>query len=97
MRRADRLLQIILYFRAHKFATARQLAEALEVSERTIYRDVNELLCCGVPIDGAAGVGYRIRRNFDLPPLMFDREELEALRLGARIIGAQAVETTTAV
>ena len=86
MRRADRLFQIILYLRRRRFATARDLAQALEVSERTIYRDINELTCCGIPIDGEAGVGYRLRHDFDLPPLMFDREELEALRLGARMV-----------
>ena len=86
MRRADRLLQIIFYLRARRFTTARVLAEQLEVSERTIYRDIQELYCCGVPIDGEAGVGYRLRRGYDLPPLMFDREELAALRLGARMV-----------
>ncbi|NJN45211.1 MAG: YafY family transcriptional regulator [Candidatus Competibacteraceae bacterium] len=86
MRRADRLFQIILHLRSRKFATARNLAQVLEVSERTIYRDINDLYCCGVPIDGEAGVGYRLRRGFDLPPLMFDRDELEALRLGARMV-----------
>ena len=90
MRRADRLFQIILQLRRRKFATARELAQALEVSERTIYRDINELYCCGVPIDGAAGVGYRLRRGFDLPPMMFDRDELDALRFGARMIKAWA-------
>lgn len=86
MRRADRLLQIILYLRARRFATARDLAQALEVSQRTIYRDIQELYCCGVPIDGEAGVGYRLSHKYDLPPLMFDREELESLRLGARMV-----------
>ena len=76
--------------RKRKFATARDLALALEVSERTIYRDINELYCCGVPIDGEAGVGYRLHRSYDLPPLMFDREELEALRLGARMVKSWA-------
>ena len=86
MRRADRLLQIIFFLRARRFTTARVLAETLEVSERTIYRDIQELYCCGVPIDGEAGVGYRLRQGYDLPPLMFDRDELEALRLGARMV-----------
>ncbi len=86
MRRADRLLQIILHLRSRRFATARDLAEALEVSQRTVYRDMADLLACGVPIDGEAGVGYRLRRGFDLPPLMFDREELQALLLGARMV-----------
>ncbi|HEV8579519.1 MAG TPA: YafY family protein [Thermoanaerobaculia bacterium] len=90
MRRADRLFQIILALRRRRVSTARDLAQALEVSERTIYRDVQELSACGVPIEGAAGVGYRLRRGFDLPPLMFDREELQALRLGARMVRSWA-------
>jgi predicted DNA-binding transcriptional regulator YafY len=90
MRRADRLFQIVLFLRRRRVATARDLAQALEVSERTIYRDVEELSACGLPIEGAAGVGYRLRRGFDLPPLMFDREELQALRLGARMVRSWA-------
>lgn len=90
MRRADRLFQIVLYLRRRRISTARDLARALEVSERTIYRDVQELSACGLPIESAAGVGYRLRRGFDLPPLMFDREELQALRLGARMVRSWA-------
>jgi predicted DNA-binding transcriptional regulator YafY len=90
MRRADRLFQIILYLRRRRISTARDLARALEVSERTIYRDVQELSACGLPIESAAGVGYRLRRGFELPPLMFDRDELQALRLGARMVRAWA-------
>jgi predicted DNA-binding transcriptional regulator YafY len=90
MRRADRLFQIVLYLRRRHVSTARDLAQALEVSERTIYRDVQELSACGLPIDSAAGVGYRLRRGFELPPLMFDREELQALRLGARMVRSWA-------
>src|ERR1700730_6721650 len=90
MRRADRLFQIVLFLRRRRVATARDLAAALEVSERTIYRDVQELSACGRPIEGAAGVGYRLRRGFHLPPLMFDREELRALRLGARMVRSWA-------
>jgi predicted DNA-binding transcriptional regulator YafY len=90
MRRADRLFQIVLFLRRRRVATARDLAQALEVSERTIYRDVQDLSACGLPIEGAAGVGYRLRRGFDLPPLMFDREELQALRLGARMVRSWA-------
>jgi len=90
MRRADRLFQIVLLLRRRRIATARDLAAALEVSERTIYRDVQELSACGMPIEGAAGVGYRLRRGFDLPPMMFDREELQALRLGARMVRSWA-------
>lgn len=90
MRRADRLFQIVQFLRSRRVTTARWLAERLEVSERTIYRDVSDLLASGVPIDGEAGIGYAIRKDFDLPPLMFDREELSALVLGARIIESWA-------
>jgi predicted DNA-binding transcriptional regulator YafY len=84
MRRADRLFQLIELLRGRRLVTARTLAERLEVSERTVYRDVRDLMLSGVPIEGEAGVGYALRKGFDLPPLMFDREELEALVLGAR-------------
>lgn len=83
MRRADRLFQLLLELRRSRVVTARRLAERLEVSERTVYRDVADLCASGVPIAGEAGVGYQLR-GFELPPLMFDREEVEALVLGAR-------------
>src|SRR3546814_9884514 len=86
MRRADRLFQIVQELRRRKLVTARQLAESLEVSERTIYRDIKDLAASGVPIAGEAGVGYVLQRGYDLPPLMFTEEEIEALVLGARII-----------
>lgn len=85
MRRADRLFRLLLELRRGRVLTARQLAERLEVSERTVYRDVADLSSSGVPIQGEAGVGYRLS-GFDLPPLMFDREEIEALVLGARVV-----------
>jgi len=89
VRRADRLFQIIQWLRGRKRAvTARFLAEQLGVSERTIYRDIRDLMASGTPIDGEAGVGYRLAREYDLPPLMFDGEELEALVLGARMAAA---------
>ncbi len=66
--------------------TAAQIAERLGVSERTVYRDIRDLVLAGTPIDGEAGVGYRIRPGYDLPPLMFDRDEIQALVLGARIV-----------
>ena len=88
MRRADRLFQIVQYLRGGRLVTARTLAERLEVSDRTVYRDVADLIACGVPIDGEAGVGYLLRSGFDLPPLMFTREELAALTLGARFVKA---------
>lgn len=89
MRRADRLFQIIQLLRGRRRAvTARWLAERLEVSERTIYRDIRDLVSTGTPIEGEAGVGYTLRSGYDLPPLMFDEEELEALVLGARVAAA---------
>ena len=87
MRRADRLFQIVNVLRRRRTATtATHLAERLGVSERTVYRDVRDLVLAGTPIDGEAGVGYRIRPGYDLPPLMFDRDEIQALVLGARIV-----------
>ncbi len=88
MRRADRLFQIIQILRAGRLTTARALAERLEVSERTIYRDIADLQGSGVPIDGEAGVGYLMREGYDLPPLMFTRDEMAALVVGARIVRA---------
>ena len=88
MRRADRLFRIIQLLRGKGRArTARWLAEQLEVSERTVYRDVRDLIASGTPIEGEAGVGYTLR-HYDLPPLMFDAEEIEALALGARVVQA---------
>ena len=86
MRRADRLFDIIQLLRRQKLSRARDLAQELEVSERTIYRDIQDLMASGVPIEGEAGVGYTLKRGFDLPPLMFNEQELEALVLGARIV-----------
>jgi predicted DNA-binding transcriptional regulator YafY len=85
MRRADRLFSLLLELRRARVVTARRLAERLAVSERTIYRDIADLQASGIPIAGEAGVGYQLR-GFDLPPLMFDREEVEAMVLGARVV-----------
>jgi predicted DNA-binding transcriptional regulator YafY len=68
--------------------TARTLAERLEVSERTIYRDIQDLAASGVPIEGEAGVGYVLRRGYQVPPLMFNEEELQALVFGADVAKA---------
>jgi predicted DNA-binding transcriptional regulator YafY len=88
MRRADRLFQIVQYLRGGRLTTAAQLAEKLEVSERTIYRDIADLIGSGVPVEGEAGVGYVMRAGYDLPPLMFTQEEIVALVAGARLIRA---------
>lgn len=88
MRRADRLFQIVQTLRGRRLTTARFLAERLGVSDRTIYRDVQDLSLSGVPILGEAGVGYTLKKGFDLPPLMFDYDEVEALLIGARMASA---------
>ena len=89
MRRADRLLQIIQVFRRHRGpVTAARIAEELEVTARTVYRDIATLMTNGVPIRGEAGVGYVMDKGYDLPPLMFNVEELEALMLGARLVAS---------
>ena len=96
MRRADRLFRIVQLLRSGRLITAKRLAEKLEVSERTIYRDVRDLQLSGTPIEGEAGIGYVLRRDFDIPPLMFTRSEITALVLGARMVkswgGAEWVE-----
>lgn len=87
MRRADRLLQIVQVLRRRVGpSTARQLADELEVVPRTIYRDIAALQAARVPIDGEPGVGYILRSGYDLPPLMFTSEEVEAIVLGARMV-----------
>jgi len=86
MRRADRLFEIIQLIRRFKVTTARKLADRLEVSERTIYRDISDLVARGVPIIGEAGIGYSLGVGYDLPPLMFTEDELAALLFGARIV-----------
>lgn len=88
MRRADRLFQIVQYLRGGRLLTAAKLAERLEVSERTIYRDMADLQSTGVPIDGEAGVGYVLRAGYDVPPLMFTRDEIVAITAGTRLIRA---------
>lgn len=88
MRRADRLFQILQYLRGGRLITAAQLAERLEVTPRTIYRDVAHLIGSGVPVEGEAGVGYIMRDGYDLPPLMFTPEEITALVAGARLLQA---------
>ena len=90
MRRADRLFLIINTLRGRRATTARQLAELLEVSPRTVYRDIGDLQLSGMPIEGEAGVGYTLRHGSEVPPLMFTREELEALVVGARFTSAFA-------
>lgn len=87
MRKAERLFQILTYLRSKRgVVTAEQLAENLQVSQRTIYRDIQALSLSGVPIESEAGIGYRLKPNFNMPPIMFDQAELEALMLGVRMV-----------
>lgn len=93
MRRADRLLMIVQILRRTRGpVAASRIAEELEVSLRTLYRDMAALESTGVPIRGEAGVGYVLEPGYDLPPLMFSVEELEALVLGARMVDARGDE-----
>ncbi len=85
MRRADRLFHIIQLIRGRRLTTAAYLAQRLEVSERTIYRDVADLQSQGVPLEGEAGVGYRLGAGFDLPPMMFTQDEAKALVASMRV------------
>jgi predicted DNA-binding transcriptional regulator YafY len=85
VRRADRLFQIIqILRRSRRPVTASQLAIELEVSQRSVYRDIADLAGQRVPIRGQAGIGYLLDRDFDMPPLMLTPDELEAAVLGAQ-------------
>ena len=90
MRRADRLFEIVQYLRGGRLLTAQALAERLEVSKRTIYRDIVDLQASGVPIEGEAGVGYLLSSDYHVPPLTFTADEIAALVLGARMVQAWA-------
>ena len=88
MPRSTRLFEIIQYLRrAPGPVTARQIADALEVTKRTIYRDMAALQAMRLPIYGEAGLGYVMRPGFDLPPLMFTEGEVEAIMVGLALLG----------
>ena len=91
MRRADRLFQIIQVLRrTANPLTADAIAEELETSKRTIYRDIATLIGQRVPIRGEAGMGYGLEKGFDLPPLMLTPDEIEAAVLGAQWVAGHA-------
>ena len=91
MRRADRLFRIIqILRRARKPITAAAVAEELETSLRTIYRDIAQLMADRVPIRGEAGMGYILEGGFDMPPLMLTPDEIEAAMLGAQWVRDRA-------
>ena len=85
-RRADRLLGLLELLRGRPVSTAADLAVTLEVSIRTVYRDIDALVATGVPVRGEAGVGYTLEAGYHLPPLNLTAEEAEALALGARVL-----------
>jgi predicted DNA-binding transcriptional regulator YafY len=85
MRRADRLFELVQLVRGRRLSTAEFIAERLGVSSRTVYRDIADLQAQGVPLEGEAGVGYRMRAGFDLPPLMFTKLEAQALVAAVRL------------
>ncbi|GES42231.1 DNA-binding protein [Rhizobium dioscoreae] len=91
MRRADRLFQIIqILRRSSRPVTAAALAGELEVSKRTVYRDVADLMGQRVPIEGEAGFGYLLSPGYEMPPLMLTPEEIEAVVLGAQWVASRA-------
>ncbi len=91
MRRTERLFQIIQILRATRApVTGRMLADELEISLRTLYRDMAELIAQRVPVTGEAGTGYVLDDGYDMPPLMLTADELEAAALGASLVAAQA-------
>ena len=96
MRRADRLLQIIqILRRENKPVTSAAMAEELEISQRTLYRDMVSLESTGVPIRGEVGIGYVLDEGYLLPPLMFSESELEAIMLGARMVDGRVDDDMT--
>ena len=88
MHKSERLFQLVNILKSRRFAiTANELANKLQVSQRTIYRDIQHLQSSGVPVEGEAGTGYLIA-DYDLPPMMFTLEELQALLLGSKMVSA---------
>ncbi|MFN7096168.1 MAG: helix-turn-helix transcriptional regulator [Gammaproteobacteria bacterium] len=91
MSRTQRLFELIQILRQHRYAVSgQQLAEELGVSLRTVYRDIAKLQSQGADIAGEAGVGFKLKPGFMLPPLMFSEEEIEALVLGSRWVARRA-------
>jgi len=88
MRRAERLFRLVHELRTRRISRADDLATHLEVSARTVYRDIAHLQASGLPIEGEAGVGYILRPGFDLPAMTFTFEQLEALAMGLSFVEA---------
>nr|WP_218169444.1 YafY family protein [Pseudomonas gingeri] len=91
--RTSRLLTLLQVLRAKsRPATAAALARELEISERTVYRDIAELTALGAPIQGEAGIGYVLRSGLFLPPLMLNADETEAIVLGLQYVDQRGDE-----
>jgi predicted DNA-binding transcriptional regulator YafY len=90
MRRTDRLFDLIQILRDGRLHTARDMAERLEVSTRTLWRDMATLIASGLPVEGERGVGYILREPITLPPLTLTEEETEALALAMRLLAVGA-------
>lgn len=89
MTKAERLFELTLLLRSRRTAiTAETIAELMQISPRTVYRDVQSLIMAGVPVTGEPGVGYMIRPGNHLPPLLFTPDELQALIVGSRMVQA---------
>jgi len=97
-RRSDRLFRIVNFLQGRRRAvTAARIAHEFDVTTRTVYRDIQDLMLSGVPITGEAGVGYVLDRTFTLPPVQFDEEELETLVLGLSMACSWTDEGTASV
>lgn len=87
MARSDRLLSLVQLLRRHRRpVTAQVMADELEISVRTVYRDIAALVASQVPVRGEAGIGYVLDAGFDLPPMMFTPDEIEAILVGMRFV-----------
>lgn len=93
IRRAERLFRLVAELRARKLSRAEDLAVCFEISVRTIYRDIAHLQASGLPIEGEAGVGYILRPGFDLPPMTFSHDQLDALAVGLAFVEAAGDES----
>lgn len=91
MSRAQRLLEVLQILRRHRYPVSGQyLAEELDISIRTLYRDIAILQGQGADIAGEPGIGYVLRPGFLIPPLMFSQTEMDAIMLGIRWVSTFA-------
>jgi predicted DNA-binding transcriptional regulator YafY len=90
MRRTDRLFDLIQILRDGRLHTARDMADRLEVSTRTLWRDMATLIASGLPVEGERGVGYILREPITLPPLTLTPDEVQALTLGLQLVTSGA-------